>query len=304
MKLRPLTIRDKHTIEKFLRLRQHRLSVYTFENIYIWKALFDIRWCIINESLCIFFEDPTGCFLYLPPLGGSEEPAAALEAFRIMDGKNRNPGISRIENIETDDVAFFRESGYTVADKPGEYLCVRSELVQLKGERFKSKRACCNYFTAHNDFKYFDYSARFRAACLALYAGWMRERRETRDDAVYRGMLSDSLRCFEVLLKYYGKLSVTGKLVEIDGAIKACTFGFRISRETFCVLYEITDLSYKGLAQFIFREFCAGLNDYRYINIMDDSELPNLRTVKQSYHPAGIIPAFIAQRKNAGAAHR
>jgi len=304
MKLRPLTIQDKKIFEKFLYLRAHDLSVYTFENIYIWKALFGIRWCIIKESLCVFFQDAVGCFLYLPPLGNAQDPAVSLEAFRIMDEKNRNPDISRIENCETHDLAFFRKCGYKIGDKPGEYLCQRSDLVELKGEKFKSKRACYNYFTKHYDFKYFDFSLAYRDDCLRLYTEWMQQRRDTCKDAVYRGMLLDSLRCFKVLLSHYGKLDISGRLVAVSGAIKAFTFGFKVNQETFCILYEVTDLSYKGLAQFIFREFCAELNNYRYINIMDDSGLSNLRTVKRSYHPARIIPSYIVQRKNVCAAHR
>ena len=304
MKPHPLTIQDKKTFEKFLHLRTHKLSVYTFENIYIWKALFDIQWCIIKESLCVFFQDGVGCFLYLPPLASVADPAVSLEAFRIMDEKNRNPDISRIENCETHDLAFFRKRGYKIDDKPGEYLCQRSDLVQLKGEKFKSKRACCNYFKKHYDFKYFNFSLAYRGACLRLYAEWMQQRRDTSKDAIYRGMLLDSLRCFKVLLSHYGKLDVSGKLVAVSGAIKAFTFGFKVNHQTFCILYEVTDLSYKGLAQFIFREFCAELKNYRYINIMDDSGLSNLRTVKRSYHPARIIPSYIVQRKNVCAAHR
>ncbi|MCM8780616.1 MAG: hypothetical protein NC908_01655 [Candidatus Omnitrophica bacterium] len=81
--------------------------------------------------------------------------------------------------------------------------------------------------------------------------------------------------------------------------IKAFTFGFGLSPDTFCILYEITDLSIKGLAQFIFRQFVCELKKYRYINIMDDSGLDNLKQVKFSYHPRRLIPAYIATKSYA-----
>jgi hypothetical protein len=69
-----------------------------------------------------------------------------------------------------------------------------------------------------------------------------------------------------------------------------------LNHDTFCILYEITDLSVKGLAQFIFREFSRELKGYRYLNIMDDSGLENLKQVKLSYKPVRLIPSFTAQR--------
>ncbi|MFZ2357354.1 MAG: phosphatidylglycerol lysyltransferase domain-containing protein, partial [Candidatus Omnitrophota bacterium] len=80
--------------------------------------------------------------------------------------------------------------------------------------------------------------------------------------------------------------------------VKGFSFGFKLNEHSFCILYEITDLSAKGLAQFIFREFCRQLPDYKYINIMDDSGLENLKQVKLSYHPVKLEPAYIVKRKN------
>jgi hypothetical protein len=100
-----------------------------------------------------------------------------------------------------------------------------------------------------------------------------------------------------VLLDGYPDLEVTGLLVKVENKIKAFTFGYKVSEETFCVLFEITDLSLKGISQFIFKEFCETLQGYTYINIMDDSGLENLKRVKLSYHPVKVVVSFIAKRK-------
>ena len=101
------------------------------------------------------------------------------------------------------------------------------------------------------------------------------------------------------LLNNYRALNLQGRIVTVGNEVRAFTFGFALNSGTFCVLYEITDLTIKGLAQFIFREFCAELKSYRYINIMDDSGLENLKKVKLSYYPFKLIPAYIAVRENA-----
>lgn len=298
MKPRKLTLKDKPVFSKYLGLSRHQLSYFSFENIYIWKKLYAISWLEIKDNLCVFFQDNLGCFLYLPPLGKKIRPETVKEAFRIMDQLNPHPEISRIDNAEEKEIVFYQRLGYVARGKYPEYLCARAEQAELKGNKFKSKRASYNYFIKHYKFSILPFNLRDKGACLKLYHSWMEKRRALNQDVVYQGMLKDSLSCLEVLLKDYRQLGIVGRIVKVGGKIKAFTFGFRLNREIFCILYEITDLSVKGLAQFIFRQFCAQLAQYKYINIMDDSGLENLRKVKLSYHPARFIPAYIITRRN------
>lgn len=293
-----MLIKNKLLFDRFFKLRLHELAVYAFENVYIWKGLFDIYWAVIDSSLCIFFKDRLGCFLYLPPQGERPSPAAISAAFGIMDKYNKRRSISRIENIEEQEVGFYKKLGYVCREKFPDYLCQRSDLVDLRGDRFKSKRASVNYFRKYNRFEYLDFAPRSKNECLMLYDGWMKQRQEKYKDTAYRGMLADSRKCLEVLLGSFARLNFSSGLVKIDKGIKAFTFGFPVSREIFCVLYEISDLSIKGLSQYIFRRFCAEQRNYRYINIMDDSGLENLKKVKLSYRPARLLPSFIATRKD------
>lgn len=298
MRLHRLSLKDKQLFDKFLRLTPHGLSVYAFENIYIWEKLFDIYWTVIDDNLCIFFKDKIGSFMYTPPLGRQIKPQVIEKTFGIMDRFNKNKEISRIENVETKTLGFYQDLGYECIDKPGDYLCKRIDLVQLKGNKFKSKRACLNYFIKHYQFDYLPFSSRYKNDCLRLYELWSQERKDKIKNTVYQEMLGDSRNCLKALLNNYGNLDFIGRMVKIDRKLKAFTFGFKLNPQTFCILYEITDLSIKGLAQFIFQQFCSELKDYKYINIMDDSGLENLKKVKLSYHPVRLISNYIARRKN------
>ena len=277
-------------------MAQRQLAAYGFENIYIWKGIFAISWALVRGSLCVFFEDNIGCFMYLPPLGERLDPEALRECFALMDSRNKNQEVSRIENISAGDIGEYKKFGYRLYEKPGEYLCQRSALAGLAGSRYKSKRAAANYFTKNYCSVYRGYVAADEAGCLRLYRGWVAGRKRQNPDPLYQGMLQDSEKCLRLALADYPSLNLAGKVVAIDGQIKAFTFGFRLSRDTFCVLYEITDLKVKGLAQFIFMRFCRDLEPCKYINLMDDSGLENLKKVKLSYHPLKIIPAYIARK--------
>lgn len=299
MKLNKITLGDKKVFDKFIALKPRRLSVYAFTNIYIWKGLFKIYWKIVEGSLCVFFKDKIGCFMYLPPLAKKIKAKALREAFKIMDGLNKNKAVSRIENIEEEEALFYRNLGYQTRYKSSEYLCGRQDLTQLKGNRFKSKRSAYNYFIRHYSFQYKPFSLRDKEACLELYRAWMSERHNHNQDFIYQGMLKDSFITLKVLLDNYSKIGVTGRIVRVAKELKAFTFGFKINPQTFCILYEIADLSIKGLAQFIFREFCREAKVYKYINVMDDSGLENLKKVKLSYRPVSLVPSYIATKKNA-----
>lgn len=297
MRLNRLSAKDKQIFVKYLSLTRHELSAYSFENIYIWKGLFDIYWIVIEDNLCIFFKDKIGCFLYLPPLGRQIKSESIEAVFEIMDKFNHNKEVSRIENVEERDLTLYRNLGYVYQKKYPEYLCQRIEQAELKGNRFKSKRATFNYFTKHYDFAYLPFVLKYRDACLKLYDQWMKARKAKNEDLIYRGMLRDNRVCLKILLGDYRNLDFLGRVVKIKDRIKVFTLGYKLNQDTFCILYEITDLSIKGLPQFIFRQFCSELKDYKYVNIMDDSGLENLKKVKLSYHPVQLIPNYIVTRR-------
>ncbi|MBU0547512.1 MAG: DUF2156 domain-containing protein [Candidatus Omnitrophica bacterium] len=296
MKLNKLTLRDQGLFNKYLSFSRHELAAFSFANTYIWRAIFDIQWVLIESSLCIFFRDKIGCFMYLPPLEKERHPRAIEQAFTIMDSINKNKDISRIENIGQEDIEYYCALGYLCHQKYPDYLCLRSDLAFLKGNKLKSQRASYNYFVKHYNFEVSEFKLKHEADCLSLFNNWLEGRKVHCDEDLYCAMLEDNHKVIKEALSNYKQLDLEGIVVKVDKRIEGFTFGYKLNNDTFCILYEITDLSIKGLAQFIFRRFSARLKDYTYINIMDDSGLDNLRKVKLSYKPKRWISAYIATR--------
>ncbi|MFA5276419.1 MAG: phosphatidylglycerol lysyltransferase domain-containing protein [Candidatus Omnitrophota bacterium] len=296
MSFKSINLKDRKIFDKFLKFNSRELSSYAFENIYIWKALFEIKWGIVEGNLCVIFKDNIGAFVYLSLLGEKKSAKAVEKAFKELDSLNKNTQVSRIENIGSPDTDFYKKCGLDCVLKSHDYVCLQNELVSLKGNRFKSQRASRNYFIKHNDFSCKEISQPDLKDCLDLYIYWMAERAKENNDSFYTGMMRDSFKTLKVAIDNYFKLDFQGIAVRIGKELKGFTFGFKLNKETFCILYEITDLSVKGLAQFIFAEFSKTLNRYKYINIMDDSGLDNLKKTKLLYHPVKLIPAYIAKR--------
>ena len=112
-------------------------------------------------------------------------------------------------------------------------------------------------------------------------------------DTVARYLLQDAESAHRVILHASEKLGLIGRVVWVDGTIRGYTFGFERSANVFCVLVEVTDRTLYGVAQFLFREFCREMEQYTYINTMDDSGLPSLARSKRAYHPVQLIANYI-----------
>jgi len=296
MKLKSISLKDKAIFNQYLKFSRHELAVYSFADIFIWKALFDISWAVIDGNLCVFFKDNFGTFLYLPPLGESFSPEAVLGSYDIAANLNKNPEVTRIENIEEKDVAAYRKLGFKCSLKSQDYLCLRKDLVSLSGNKLKSQRWAKNYFLNHYEFEFSPLLAKDKQGCLDLYDSWMGMRKAVNPEHIYQGMMEDSRIALQTALVNYRALNLKGAAVRINKKICGFTFGYELNKDTFCILYEVTDLSVKGLAQFIFSRNCAELKGYKYINVMDDSGLENLKKVKLAYKPVRLIPAYIAKK--------
>ena len=298
MQLNKLKNQDLKIFNEFLSLKKHSLSNYAFVNILIWKDLFEIFWKIIDNNLCLFFKDDLATFMYLPPLGRKQSANLIEKCFKVMDDLNQNKGFSRIENVEQEHLSLFCSLKYKIIFKSNEYLYQRDNLASLRGNRFKSKRGAYNYFVNHHRFSYQSLNPHQDAAeCFDLCHNWISERKMANQDILYRQMLEDSFNCQRVAFDNYNQLSLLGRTIKISGVIKGYTLGFELNRDIFCVLFEITDRTIKGTSQFIFRRFSSELEDYKYINVMDDSGLDNLKEVKLSYRPFKFIPNYTIQRK-------
>ncbi|MFA5099536.1 MAG: phosphatidylglycerol lysyltransferase domain-containing protein [Candidatus Omnitrophota bacterium] len=296
MTCKDLVFADKNTVESHIRCMPRNLSVYSFAQLMMWKNLYRVVWARIDNALCVFFCDAFGAFMNCAPLGVSVTPETVREVFAFMDACNKNKAYSRIENVEEEHVAFYRSLGYEAKAKGGDYVYERSRLAHLKGDPYKSKRAGCNFFSKNYDSRYLPYTSAFRQACLDLYDGWASARAATTGDCVYAGMLGDSRKCLEAVLVKPSAFNIVGRVIVVGNRVKAFTFGYELNKDTFCVLYEISDLSVKGISQYIFRQICREMSQYRYINVMDDSGLERLQAVKRSYRPAKVVSAYIIQR--------
>ena len=278
---------------------QHaRLSSYAFAPLYIWRDHFTFYSGQLAEYLCVFAKQNDDYFMPILPIpyevGSGRYVNRVREAYQFMLESSRNPHIVRIENVPKEMLLFFKENGFSATLKETEYLYKTETLSRLSGNRYKSKRSAYNAFVVqHPSVTLTPYCSADRDACFARYDAWRTERASQSEDDIYCAMLNDSRTAHRTAIADTDALGLIGRVVRINGEIKGYTFGYPLNTDTFCVLFEVTDLCTKGLAQFIYREFCRELvGTYRWINAMDDSGLESLRRVKRSYHPTRLMPSY------------
>ena len=312
MQLHPLTIDDKSTFDQFNSQPHLTLSHYAFAPIYIWQEFYRLHYSIIKslnhskidinteskEYLCIFAKQGIDYYMPILPIPCEIEKAhyqkIVLDSYQFMLESNRNPQFARIENIPEEFLPIFKDFGFEVFLKESEYLYDTKSLGELKGDDFKRQRNAYNSFIKHNPSAKFEpYEDIHLDDCLNLYETWQRDRSKKYDDPIYQAMIEDSRSAHTIGISNSQNLGLFGRIVRINNKVQAYTFGYSLNSDTFCSLFEISNLSIKGLAQYIYREFCKELsNTYKWINAMDDSGLENIKRVKQSYHPTQLIPSY------------
>lgn len=274
------------------------MSAFSFVPVFLWQDFFRFEFRLMDEALCVFASDAAGMFLYLPPLGTNASRELYVQCFDYMEAHNQVNNVTRIEN------ALFpmrsRLSGpFRFREKTREYYYSVDDIAEYKGKRYKTQRGLCNVFVKNYAFQVLPYVPSMRAECQGLLQAWTRRKAAQNKGAVFDQMLKDNLRVHALALRYDAPLGLKGLVVKVGDAIKGVTLGFPLSSGIFCVMSEVTDLTLKGLACFIFREFARVIrsNGYTLINAMDAWGLDNVARTKQHFHPVMMMPSFTITKK-------
>ena len=286
-------------VEHYLGEEPNRLSACSFVNIFAWQDFFHFDLKVIQDSLCVFARHPAGCFLYLPPLGKKITAEIIEECFDIMEEANRGSGVTRIENVSDRQLALFPAQRFKYFKKGYDYCYFKKDIVFLRGNSYKSKRASYNQFINGAERRYVPYEEAMLGECLNLYHRWADQRRQAYQDGVYQQMLEENRSVHELLLRHARPLGLTGRVVWVGGRIEAYSFGYAVNQDVFCVLLEIASLDIKGLAVYLFREFCRdkALERFKFINVMDDFGMENMKATKLSFRPSILIPSWVVSRR-------
>ncbi len=290
------------------------LSDYSFTNNVIWLCQASGFYQIIEDCFCLFGLSGNGLTMLLPPLGEQERQARALRTcVRIMDQYNPSPYQARVDFVYKDFVRILDHdqdgSTPTVAGERWhvevtnpDYIYRTQDLIELRGNAFKTKRNEINQFRrAHPGHTLLPFCAEHREAARALVNTWTENRIRALppdgsvEDFLYN--LEMERKAINRTIALYDELGLQGLSLFIDGNLEGFTFGERLSHDVANVLIEKTNFNIQGAAQYLFREFSKVFADCTYINVGDDLGFENLRRVKMSYRPAMFGEKIVLRRE-------
>lgn len=281
-------------VEPFFEAHGSGLLAHTFASVAAWGDVFSLYWKVCNERLLIFAEGDGDCFLIVPPLGRGDVRQPAAEALRIMRALCPHGASPRIQEADENIRAALAGNSWRVRETAVEYTYLRKELAELRGQRYEKKRQMCNRFEHDRAWVWRPYVSEDFPVVTTLYRRWLDQRLRAYPEEFFHAQAEASFRAVTRALRVADALGLTARVLEADGSIAGLTAGMGLhDRRSLGILFEVTDLSVRGAAQFIFREFCREMTSFEYVNAGGASGLESLAQTKQSYRPFHLVASSV-----------
>lgn len=304
-RLYPFTVEAKPLFDHYVQYIQAPLSDYTFANNIIWLSQKSGFYQVIEDCFCLFSLNGNCLTMLLPPLGETaRQPVALAACFKIMDGYNPTPYFSTVEYVYRDftDILDTTDNSWLIERSLPDYIYRTEDLIQLKGNAYKTKRSEINQFRrVHPGHRMEKLEPPHWNGIRELINTWLKNRiqymtGEAIADFFYT--VEQERQAVERALANYDTLGLQGLCLFINDRLEGFTFGERITSDVANVLVEKTNFAIAGSSQYLFREFAKTFTDCTFINVGDDLGLENLRRVKMSYRPA-LFGDKVTLRRNA-----
>lgn len=292
LEFKPLRLECKPLFDKYVLGHGYRHSEASFSNMYIWQRGWDIRMAADNGALYISMDGiacmPLLCPPFLKDAGDSIAPyLEKCEAYMWNCGNTFNMKCATREMVDKIKQDCGDRYDFVHDDYNSEYVYNASDLINLPGRKYHSKRNHISAFLRAYHGVIEEYNDAYRDECLALQKEWAEEKQPDIHEA------EEEYYSIERALDHYIELGFKGCVVKIGGEIAAFSFGERICDDTAIIHIEKARSGLNGLYAFINREFVANFwNDCKYINRAEDMGVPGIRRAKQSYNPVFMLDKF------------
>jgi uncharacterized protein len=287
---RPIELQDRYLFNRIIKAYQPEVSEWTFTNLFIWRGYYGFQWSIYKEWLMVICPGAKEGIYAMEPVGPSprREPAMVMLEWLSKEKKAADPRIERADKILATELQNLDGFNVEEAREHFDYVYLRDDLVQLAGNKYRSKRNHINQLFRAYDFIYTDLDAHHIEDCRELQDRWCEQKRCDED----MNLLSEWGAVREIL-EHYGPLDLKGGVITVGNKVMAFTIGELLNDETAVVHIEKADPEIPGLYQIINQQFCEkAWTGVKYVNREQDLGLPGLREAKLSYYPEHFVEKF------------
>ncbi len=292
--LKPVSINDKALFDNYFSAFEPVNSEYTFTNMFMWRKSYNIRYAIIDDMLCVFSRHgKNGTESVNFPIGTGNISAAMQKILDYFSNIGQNPVIRiyREDDIKKLNDAFPEKFIITEDIDSFDYVYNTSDLIELPGSKYHSKRNHINKFKSLFNFEYKPLTPPLCPECLEMFSRWCHSK-----EGIVPG-IAEQYEAVVELMENYEELGITGGVITVLDKVVAFSFGEVLSqRNSMTVIHiEHADTDYHGSFPIMNQQFLEHeWSPFKYVNREEDMGLPGLRKAKQSYKPQRMIKKYIA----------
>ena len=173
-----------------------------------------------------------------------------------------------------------------------DYIYLTTDLAELSGKKYHSKRNHISAFSKKYDWHYEEITPENAEKIMNCAKEWYSQNAERLD----RFALCEQ-EGIDTVLQNLKNLEVTGGAIFIGEKAVAFTLGTPINENIFDIFAEKALPEFSGAYAVINNEFAKRLTAYKYLNREDDMGLEGLRKAKLSYRPNVILEKYIFKPK-------
>lgn len=285
---KPIDIKDKTIIHRYLHLDPPRISELTFTNLFIWRHRYSPGWLEWGDCLLIIFQPKGGDPFGLPPMGSGDKKKALDFLFSKLDQLSPEAQICRVDQTFVETYVDPNQYSSTLDRDNSDYVYLAQDLINLSGRKYHRKKNHLNRFIKTQKFEYRPLDKALVLSFLKMQESWcqMRECVEHPDLLSEDYAVHEALTCFE-------DLDYQGGAIVMNDKVEAFSLGEPLNGDAAVIHIEKANPDIPGLYAAINQRFCANAwADMTYINREQDLGSEGLRKAKESYNPHHMVDKY------------
>lgn len=280
---------DKEILEPFLKSGDELTCEISFVNLLIWQPLYNNSYCIEDGILYLKSYDEN-IETYSIPFGDIN-----VGFKKLIDHCGSLPDVWAQDGPRFKKFNELYGKYYDIYESRNEfdYIYNSSDLINLSGKKYHSKRNHISSFSKQYNWTYEDITHKNIEKVKDCAKIWYGQYENNLDEELKNEMYSVPL-----LLDNMEFLEIIGGAILVDDKVIAFTLGSAVNENVYNIHVEKALPGYEAAYTVINREFAArNLQNYKYINREDDLGIEGLRKSKLSYKPEIILPKYICTKK-------
>lgn len=291
LKLKSLKIKDKKIFDEIVNFSRLN-SESSFANLFIWSDVYNTKYTVIDEMLCVFYTGDSGVLKCIYPFGnGDIIKVVTCIRDNVFKGQNSFVMTAVCEEDKAElEKAFGDKVCFEYDRDSSEYVYLSQNLATLSGKKLHTKRNHINKFVSTYEYTYKELNSSIFNDCIQSVEKWMHLKYEG-DRGAYENELGTIKKAFQ----YFDELSLSGGAIYVGDKLVAFCVGEQLNSDTAVVHIEKADIDYQGSFALINRDYVKNKWKYiKYINREEDLGIEGLRKAKLSYYPEFLVDKYVA----------